>query len=139
MEAFGRLIAVCTAALGVCFCVLFYRRCELVRCVDIAVQESLDRFVDDILKNQTCTEEDRRRFENSIHALGNFEAECMFFIGEGKGSVATKSRSYQAVYEGSVRLSSGDYVRILVRSKENALSTILFGEKGIYLSGGRIA
>lgn len=142
MEAFGRLISVVCATVGLISCIFFYKTASVSRQRNETVQSMSNAFVQSILCDKTVSTEEWEGFRDELARLGTYQAKLTVF--ERRRYEGDDGGIYlYTEWDGAERekmLSEGSYVRIVVTEQEKSkIETFLYGSGCVFFAGGRIA
>ncbi|MBQ8800002.1 MAG: hypothetical protein IJZ55_10595 [Lachnospiraceae bacterium] len=141
MEAFGRMISLMCAMVGLVVCIVFYETASIGQQKNETVQSISNAFIQRTLKNQMISETEWNVFLNELGRLGTYETELT--VLERRSFEGERKERYLFAELDEIRygqrLSEGSYIRLVVTEKEKkTIEQWLYGGGGLYFAGGRI-
>lgn len=141
MEAFGRMIAVLTAACCMIVLILVFKTASVYWQKNETVHSIASEYAEQILKSGIVSRTEQERVERELKRLGEYHIELTVYERkrfEGEAGRIYLYEEWDGAGERKV-LSPGSYLRILVsEAKRGRLETFLYGDGGTVVTGGRM-
>lgn len=138
MEAFGRLITVCLAAVSVFLVIFCGRRAIVFRQRERTVQSLTRECAKEIMDTQLYSVQKIKALERQLECLGDFTVECIVLERVFYETEEGKTAQYRICESEMTGLSAGSFLRICVTENRTKSETFFYGVGVIMLAGGRI-
>lgn len=142
MEAFGRMITVALAMVGVVMFLIFYRTASMGWQREETVRSMSSAYAEHIIRSRRILQKEWEAFRQEIGRLGSYRAELSVY--ERRRFETGKGRTYlfttiEAPEEDLV-LTEGSYIRVVVmEEKGSRWESFVYGTGAPILAGGCIS